>query len=143
MDTERQHKSTRVMTSASGSIYYIPVAGIARQSLLRTSYEVRRYRLLHHSTNLPPSAAAKLGRMPVRASTQDISICGHCRLRSQLIPESMVKITEVSPLRRVSWLKLGLKRPTPDHLLKGTVSRDFLLLVFFMNQFPPSPRVSH
>jgi hypothetical protein len=26
---------------------------------------------------------------------------------------------------------------------KGTVSRDFLLLVFFMNQFPPSPRVSH
>jgi hypothetical protein len=23
--------------------------------------------------------------------------------------------------------------------LKGTVSRDFLLLVFFMNQFPPSP----
>jgi hypothetical protein len=30
-----------------------------------------------------------------------------------------------------------------DHFLKGTVSRDFLLLVFFMNQFPPSPRVSH
>ncbi len=28
-------------------------------------------------------------------------------------------------------------------LLKWTVSRDFLLLVFFMNQFPPSPRVSH
>jgi len=27
--------------------------------------------------------------------------------------------------------------------LKGTVSRDFLLLVFFMNQFPPSPRVLH
>ncbi len=27
--------------------------------------------------------------------------------------------------------------------LKGTVSRDFLLLVVFMNQFPPSPRVSH
>ncbi len=26
---------------------------------------------------------------------------------------------------------------------KGTVSRDFLLLVFFMNQFPPSPRVFH
>ncbi len=28
-------------------------------------------------------------------------------------------------------------------LLKGTVSRDFLLLVFFMNQFPPSSRVFH
>ncbi len=27
--------------------------------------------------------------------------------------------------------------------LEGTVSRDFLLLVFFMNKFPPSPRVSH
>jgi hypothetical protein len=27
--------------------------------------------------------------------------------------------------------------------VKGTVSRDFLLLVFFMNQFPPSSRVSH
>jgi hypothetical protein len=27
--------------------------------------------------------------------------------------------------------------------LTGTVSRDFLLLVFFLNQFPPSPRVSH
>jgi hypothetical protein len=27
--------------------------------------------------------------------------------------------------------------------LKGTVSRDFLLLVLFMNQFPPSPRVVH
>jgi hypothetical protein len=28
-------------------------------------------------------------------------------------------------------------------ILKGTVSRDFLLLVFFMNQFSPSPRVFH
>jgi hypothetical protein len=27
--------------------------------------------------------------------------------------------------------------------LQGTVSRDFLLLVLFMNQFPPSPRVFH
>jgi hypothetical protein len=26
-------------------------------------------------------------------------------------------------------------------LIKGTVSRDFLLLVLFMNQLPPSPRV--
>jgi hypothetical protein len=28
-------------------------------------------------------------------------------------------------------------------MLKGTVSQDFLLLVFFLNQFPPSPRVFH
>ncbi len=27
--------------------------------------------------------------------------------------------------------------------IKGTVSQDFLLLVFFMNQFPPRPRVLH
>ncbi len=31
--------------------------------------------------------------------------------------------------------------PVPVHFLKGTVSRDFRLLVFFMNQFPPSIRV--
>ena len=30
-----------------------------------------------------------------------------------------------------------------DPRVKGTVSRDFLLLVFLMNQFPPSPRVLH
>jgi hypothetical protein len=30
----------------------------------------------------------------------------------------------------------------PLHL-KGTVSQDFSLLVFFINQFPPSYRVSH
>jgi hypothetical protein len=28
-----------------------------------------------------------------------------------------------------------------SEILKGTVSRDFLLLVFLMNQLPPSPRV--
>jgi hypothetical protein len=27
------------------------------------------------------------------------------------------------------------------HVFKGTVSQDFLLLVFFTNQFPPSPWV--
>ncbi len=32
---------------------------------------------------------------------------------------------------------------TPNSLFKGTVSRDFLLLVFFMYQFPPCPRVFH
>ncbi len=30
-----------------------------------------------------------------------------------------------------------------EKTIKETVSRDFLLLVFFMNQFPPSPRVFH
>ncbi len=37
---------------------------------------------------------------------------------------------------KITWFfRLGTR-------LKGTVSRDFLFLVFFMNQFPPSPRVS-
>jgi hypothetical protein len=37
------------------------------------------------------------------------------------------------------------RRPytTIEEQFEGTVSRDFLLLVFFMNQFPPSPRVSY
>jgi hypothetical protein len=36
-----------------------------------------------------------------------------------------------------------LQKQSYSSYLKGTVSRDFLLLVFFMNQFPPSPRVFH
>ena len=40
-------------------------------------------------------------------------------------------------------MKKSSIRGISNILLKGTVSRDFLLLVFFMNQFPPSPRVFH
>ncbi len=32
---------------------------------------------------------------------------------------------------------------TTRSVVKGTVSRDFLLLVFFMHKFPPSPRLFH
>jgi hypothetical protein len=32
--------------------------------------------------------------------------------------------------------------PRSVYTVKGTVSRDFLLLVIFTNQFPPSPRLS-
>ncbi len=48
-------------------------------------------------------------------------------------------------LGRISGLETNVEKTTlmPIGCLKGTVSRDFLLLVFFMNQFPPSPRVSH
>jgi hypothetical protein len=38
---------------------------------------------------------------------------------------------------------LGVTQVSSHPAVKGTVSRDFLLLVFFLNQFPPSPRVSH
>jgi hypothetical protein len=38
----------------------------------------------------------------------------------------------------------GLSRMPGSRIrIKGTVSRDFLLLVLFMNQFLPSPRVFH
>jgi hypothetical protein len=40
--------------------------------------------------------------------------------------------------------RMKVKSLAPSmHILKGTVSRDFLLLVLFTNQFPPSPRVFH
>ena len=47
------------------------------------------------------------------------------------------KITYGEPFKRIFLHRL-IAVP-----LKGTVSRDFLLLSFFMNQFPPSPRVFH
>jgi hypothetical protein len=37
----------------------------------------------------------------------------------------------------------GTAMPSCIRRFKGTVSQDFLLLVFFINQLPPSPRVSH
>jgi hypothetical protein len=55
-----------------------------------------------------PHAAANLGRMPVCTGTLDISICGYSPLRSIGHGEKAV----VSPLSRVSWLSLRLKRPT-------------------------------
>jgi hypothetical protein len=56
----------------------------------------------------------------------------------------------VSALKLPMLLTLGISTCSPLQprekkrgSFKGIVSRDFLLLVFFMNQFPPSPRVSH
>ncbi len=49
---------------------------------------------------------------------------------TQIVSNSRTLFQSFVPI----WLARGLK---------GTVSRDFLLLVFFMNQFPPSPRVSY
>ncbi len=45
----------------------------------------------------------------------------------------------------VVWLKYSFRyRSEAKQVnIKGTVSRDFLLLVFFMNQFLPHPRVCH
>jgi hypothetical protein len=39
--------------------------------------------------------------------------------------------------------KKAISFSASSNIIKGTVSRDFLLLVFFMNQFPPSSRVFH
>ncbi len=55
-------------------------------------------------------------------------------------------IKEYNNTGEVKYHENCIKLLNPRNILsyiKGTVSRDFLLLVFFMNQFPPSPRVSH
>jgi hypothetical protein len=49
----------------------------------------------------------------------------------------------VSLISEAQFLCESLHRVVDKSLFKGTVSRDFLHLVFFMNQFPPSPRVFH
>jgi hypothetical protein len=68
------------------------------------------------------------------------------------VPTSRLKTYENFPLYSFPKLWLNLQSDSIKIIrnvydfnlkLKGTVSRDFLLLVFFMNQFPPSPRVSH
>ncbi len=55
-------------------------------------------------------------------------ICHRCqRYRRQKSRDTVPLISSLTGLKNVN----------------GTVSRDFLLLVLFMNQFPPSPRVFH
>ena len=46
-------------------------------------------------------------------------------------------------LTKSEYLSMHLILQCKRGAVKGTVSRDFLLLVFFMNQFPPSTRVFH
>jgi hypothetical protein len=83
-----------VMTPGSGNIcvYLVhTVAGIDKKKQLSNHYVVNRfYRPFHHSTS-PPSAVAKLGRMPVTAGILYIHLCGQSPLRSQMIQFSMVK----------------------------------------------------
>ncbi len=60
---------------------------------------------------------------------------------------------KISFLKKSFWWSANMCKCIKTHLyqirmlknifFKGTVSRDFSLLVFFINQFPPSPRVSH
>jgi hypothetical protein len=44
-----------------------------------------------------------------------------------------------SPMIYIKLAFLTLTIVHQQNKFKGTVSRDFLLLVFFMNQFPPAP----
>jgi hypothetical protein len=50
-------------------------------------------------------------------------------------PLLLFTLTQILPVAETG----GWMQPA----LKGTVSRDFLLLVLFMNQFPPNPTVFH
>jgi hypothetical protein len=63
-------------------IYYIPAAGIARNSQLSNSYKVREYRPFHCSKNQTfspplPSPPTKLVRIPVHSGTLAFNLFGH------------------------------------------------------------------
>jgi hypothetical protein len=51
------------------------------------------------------------------------------------IIRNITKLPITSKIEANLWVEM-------QKVLKGTVSQDFLLPVFFMNQLPPSPRVS-
>jgi hypothetical protein len=70
-------------------IYNIPVAGITKKSELSIEQPLT-FQSQFKTSLLPRLAAAKLGRMPVRTGTLDISLFGHSQLRSHLYPQGMV-----------------------------------------------------
>ncbi len=84
-------------------------------------------------------ATSKSGCLPI---TESHICCNQAcwARRLQLTP-----FTYTLPHLRLAWMNVTWRQrwPWPSTLFKGTVLRDFLLLVFFMNQFPPSPRVFH
>jgi len=55
--------------------------------------------------------------------------------------QNFLIISASHPLMKTNWVvtSLSARSISKDSTLKGTVSRDFRLLVFFMNQLPPSP----
>jgi hypothetical protein len=63
-------------------------------------------------------------------------ICSICEL---VVLNSVYKPTSTFTVRSVPVVNSIFNSLLVLKVLKGTVSRDFLLLVFFMNQFPPSP----
>jgi hypothetical protein len=63
--------------------------------------------------------------------TKSDSLLTYCSILCFILSEHLSYFSQVIRIRIIS------------HIFKGTVSRDFLLLVLFMNQFPPSPRVFH
>jgi hypothetical protein len=71
---------------------------------------------------------------------------GHVSLLRGAQPNDLLlpKVLRSTLYSRVTSSQSGQNRfRISVHGVKGTVSRDFLLLVFFMNQFTPSPRVFH
>ena len=70
-------------------------------------------------------------RLRAHASTQSIAerdAENRCQVPTRFLGQEKQKIA----FDRTAWRNIDL--------LKGTVSRDFSLLLFFINHFPPSPR---
>ncbi len=62
------------------------------------------------------------------------------KVQSRLVITSRLHYLLLKPTPHYADLLLVKTYPTSHNFIfKGTVSRDFLLLVFFMNQFPPAP----
>jgi hypothetical protein len=74
----------------------------------------------------------------ISASLSSILVYGYCYWVAKLQYLPLLNVTSLlgaTGLKHASELINEFFRAN----FKGTVSRDFLLLVFFMNQFPPSP----
>jgi hypothetical protein len=68
-----------------------------------------------------------------KSYSQYMSLCGH-----QLMEAGLGDLVAGGRLA-YRWSCIRVQHPLTPLALKGTVSRDFLLLVFLMNQLPPSP----
>jgi hypothetical protein len=68
---------------------------------------------------MPPLYYAELSVLALILAIEFFKKTGHCA-------------------RHVKINKMRLMLNVQRHTIKGTVSRDFLLLVFSLNQFPPS-----
>jgi hypothetical protein len=85
------------------------------------------------ATPAPFATKVYLGSM-----SRDVPSCSHWLRPRNSPPPCLLCSTHMNVLARCLILTLN-NFHTACCIVQGTVSRDFLLLVFFINQFPPSP----